>query len=202
MLETMFEVTRNIVVLLIIFSLLEMFLPRGEFRPFLNMVIGLVLMLTLLGPLLPLGRLPVQLELPAAERQTPAAAGESLSRLEQLNQDLTLLRYRELLAGKIREVLQAEGFTLLEYSLEMEEAPEHPAFGRLLAVRVLAKETEAAPPVRKVPEIRVSIEAREPARQQEGGSEVRTAGVQNRRLASLLAGSLGLAEEKITVLVL
>lgn len=36
MLEIMFDITRNIVVLLIVFSLLEMFLPRGEFRPLWN----------------------------------------------------------------------------------------------------------------------------------------------------------------------
>ena len=109
MLEIMFDLTRNIVVLLIVFSLLEMFLPRGEFRPFLNMVIGLVLMLTLLGPLWTLRQLPQEPVMPAGERHRlqPEEGDKRLYRLRQLNQGLTLQRYRELLAGKIAEVLRA-----------------------------------------------------------------------------------------------
>lgn len=206
MLEIMFDVTRNIVVLVIVFSLLEMFLPRGEFRPFLNMVIGLVLMLTLLGPFWALRQLPEAPALVLEERQEWQPDKEiRLSGLEQLNQGLTLLRYRELLAGKIAEVLRGEGFQPVEHTLEMVEAPGHPAYGQLLGVRVLAVATATAAPVRKapeIPEIRVRIGEMEAARQWEDSEEAWTAGVPDGRLASLLAQSLGLAEEKITVRVL
>ncbi|MBT9172785.1 MAG: hypothetical protein DDT21_01171 [Syntrophomonadaceae bacterium] len=205
MLEIMFDITRNIVVLLIVFSLLEMFLPRGDFRPFLNMVIGLVLMLTLLGPLWTLRQLPQEPVMPAGERHRlqPEEGDKRLYRLRQLNQGLTLQRYRELLAGKIAEVLRAEGLQVVEQALEMVEEPGHNAYGQLLAVRVLAAALNpAVPPVKKVPEIRISLQGREIARQQEYGEAPWMAGVSDRRLASLLAESLGLAEEKIEVRVI
>lgn len=203
MLETMFEVTRNIVVLLIVFSLLELLLPRGEFRPFLNMVVGLVLMLTLLGPFWALRQMPEVPALVPEEQQGGAAREDTrLPGLEQLNRELTLLRYRELLAGKIGEVLREEGFKPVEYALELVEEPGHPAYGQLLSVRVLAAAAAAeAAPVRKVPEIRVRL-GRESVRQQEGNDDAWTAGVPDSRLAALLAQSLGLADEKITVRVL
>lgn len=205
MLETMFDVTRNIVVLLIVFSLLEMFLPRGEFKPFLNMIIGLVLMLTLLGPLWALRQLPEEPPLPAAERQglTSEEDARRFSRLEQLNQGLTLQRYRELLAEKIGILLQEEGLKPLEHTLELVEEAGHPAYGQLLSVRVLAAAAETdEQPAGKVPEIRVKLEESAPAGRQEHGEDAWTAGVPDHRLASLLARSLGLSEEKIEVRVL
>jgi stage III sporulation protein AF len=205
MLEIMFDVTRNIVVLLIVFSLLEMFLPRGEFRPFLNMVIGLVLMLTLLGPLWTLLRFTVEPVLPAGEehRLQLEEGDKRLYRLRQLNQGLTMQRYQELLAEKISELLRAEGLQVVEQALELVDEPGHHAYGQLLAVRVLAMAVDpAAPPVKKVPEIRISLEGKEPFRQQERGEEAWMTGVADRRLASLLAESLGLGEEKIEVRVI
>jgi stage III sporulation protein AF len=203
MLETLFEVTRNIVVLLIVFSLLEMLLPRGEFRPFLNMVAGLVLMLTLLAPFWALRQVP---ESPAMLlTEWPGGQAQEDMRLpgmEQLNQELILLRYRELLAGKIRQVLRKEGFKSVDYTMKIVEEPGHPAYGQLLGVRVLAAAVDAeAAPVRKVPEIQVRLGG-ENARQQEYNNEVWSAGVPNDKLAALLARELGLAEGKITVRVL
>jgi stage III sporulation protein AF len=205
MLEIMFDVTRNIVVLLIVFSLLELFLPRGEFRPFLNMVIGLVLMLTLLGPLWALRQLPGEPPLPATERQglTDDENARLLSRLEQLNQGLTLQRYRALLTEKIGKLLLAEGLKPLEHTLELVEKPGHPAYGQLLSVRVLAVAAEAdEPPLGRMPEIRVKLEGGKPSGSREYAGEAWTAGVPSRGLASLLARNLGLPEEKIEVRVL
>lgn len=201
MLEILFEVTRNIVVLIIVVNFLELLLPRGEFRPFLNMVVGLVLILTLLTPLWQLLQLPERLEPTIEER---VGLGEDdvtgrLLQLEQLNHGLTLARYREMLTEKIRSALQEEGMRLVELALEMEEEPGHPSYGRLRAVRaVVAPKEEVAAEnatIEKVGEIRVELGGREETGPVEGGRG-------DLGLASRLAEKIGLDAEKIEIRVL
>lgn len=201
MLEILFEVTRNIVVLIIVVNFLELLLPRGEFRPFLNMVVGLVLILTLLTPLWQLLQLPERLE-PAIEERVGLGEDDVTGRLlqlEQLNHGLTLARYREMLTEKIRSALQEEGMRLVELALEMEEEPGHPSYGRLRAVRaVVAPKEEVAAEnatIEKVGEIRVELGGREGAGPVEGGRG-------DLGLASRLAEKIGLDAEKIEIRVL
>jgi len=209
MLEIMFEITKNIVALIIVVSFLELLLPRGDFRPFLNMVVGLVLILTLLTPLWTLLQLPERLE-PAIEERVALGENEvtrRLLRLEQLNDGLTLARYREMLTERIKGALQEEGIRLLELALEMEEEPGHPSYGRLKAVRaVVAPKEEAAAEsdrIERVGDIHVELGGRDGTGPVDGErGDLPLSLTPDPGLESKLAGKIGFNAEKIEIWVL
>lgn len=199
MLQMLTEVTRNIVILTIVASMLELLLPRNEFRPFLNMVVGLVLMLTLLAPLRTILQAPGELELAMEQdaRFSQSALTARQAVLEQLNWDLAISRYRELLTEQVSAVLAEEKMLLVELSLQLEEDPGLPDFGRPQRLTVLAKpETEEGNSgIARVEKIRIGTNRAVPG---DPGEEA----VVNGLLAVKLGDALGISKEKIEVQVL
>jgi stage III sporulation protein AF len=193
------EVTRNIVILIIVASILELLLPRNEFRPFLNMVVGLVLMLTLLAPLRTMLQVPGELEL-TMEQDARLSQGALTARqavLEQLNWDLAISRYRELLTEQVSAVLAEEKMSLVELSLQLEENPGLPDFGRPQRLTVLAKKDteEGNGGIARVEKIRIGTTRAVPGERNEEA-------VVNGLLAIKLGEALGISKEKIEVQVL
>jgi len=195
-LDVLSDVTRNLVVLIIAATLLDLLLPRNDFRPFVNMVIGLVLMLTLLAPLRMLLRMPGDLE-PAVFRavgvsDTDIAAREEM--LSQFNWELAISRYRELLQARVSAVLLEEKMSLEELYLEIIDDPGHPEFGRAQQVVALVRSgATAGGSIRPVEPVRI------------GGTSVlagESEGEPDYRLSLKLALALGLSEEKVSVRVL
>lgn len=164
MLNILSAVIRNIAVLIILVTILEMLLPRKDLQPFVNMAVGIILILFLLAPLRLLDPLQpnpaLHLFFPDAtdsyydEEYTAAILGE----IEQVKQELTVSRYKDLLADKIAGILLAEGYEVTGLTLEVEENLNKDEAGMLREVNVLAKKLpetgEKAGPVAEV-EIRV-----------------------------------------------
>jgi stage III sporulation protein AF len=190
------DVVRNLVVLIIVATILELLLPRNHFRPFINMVVGLVLMLMLLAPVRMLLQLPGDTE-PAVLRAAGVSEADYEGRLEMLtlfNWELSLSRYRGMLAEKIAEVLAREGYTMAGLRLEVIGDPTHLEFGRPLKVEVVAgaRDKKGAGEIRPVEPVRVGERGATPP---EG--EV----VEDRRLSAKVAAALGLPGEIVRVVV-
>ncbi|NLN07175.1 MAG: stage III sporulation protein AF [Firmicutes bacterium] len=157
MLAVLSDVVRNLVIFIIMVAVLELLLPRRDFRPFINMVVGLVLILMLLAPLRSLPLLPwfkaPMLEIREAVSQDDVAA--RLAELEQVNWEMTLARYRDLVKEKITALLQARGKEPVTLEFALEEDINHPQFGTPQKIFVLAREARQQPagivqPVEKV----------------------------------------------------
>ncbi len=196
MLDILSDVTRNLVVIIIAATLLELLLPRNDFRPFLNMVVGLVLMLTLLAPLRMVLNLPGDMD-PAVFGAVGVSDAQIAVReemLAELNWEMALSRYRELLEARIAAVLQEEKMSLAGLTLDIIDDASHPEFGRPRQVSVLARAGEVEDG---------SIKPVDPVRIGESYAEAEEAkGEENHRLAMRLASELGLSVEKVSVRVL
>ncbi|MBS4030478.1 MAG: stage III sporulation protein AF [Clostridiales bacterium] len=197
MLNMLSEVVRNIVVLIIMATILELVLPRSDFRPFINMVVGLVLMLMLLSPLRTVLQMPGSFE-PVFDFETTVPQADVDRRymiLEQMNWDMTLERYRSLMKERIAAVLMEKGLVLIDVQLDLEEEVNHLEFGRPRFVSVLAAHGgDADGGVRPVEKIRIIIG------EGDGGGTDETES--NPALARDVAAALGINEQKVDVKVL
>lgn len=196
MLDILSGVVRNLVAIIMVAAVLELLLPRNDFRPYINMVIGLVMILTILAPVRAMLRLPVELEpsffgrpqtYPEADFEVQAAA------LDHLNWELTLGRFRTLLAERIAALLEEEGYALVNVTFDMVEDPGRMDFGLLHYVTVWARRDGAESLVPPVEAVRIG-DAGLPKEQ----GDDRTAG----ELALKIASALGLEREKVEVHVL
>lgn len=197
MLAVLSDVVRNIVILIVLVTMLEMLLPRNDFRPFVNMVVGLVLMLMLLSPLRSLLQLPGALD-PVLEMRMSIAEADVTKRqemLEQMNWDLTLARYRDLVGAKINAVLAEEGLAVVSLELELEEDVAHLEFGVPRRVSIVAGESGKSGAVAPVEEIRIETGPGRAA--PEPGAAMRQQAVEAK-----LASGLGISREKVEVYVL
>lgn len=198
MIGVLSDVVRNIVVLIIIVTILDLVLPRNDFRPFVNMVVGLVLMLMLLSPLRTLLQIPAGLE-PVLDLQLSISENDILARqniLEQMNWDMTLARYRELLEEKIATVLNEEKLEAEIIRLDLVKDINHLEFGQPRKVVVNARPDRdggTGNAVRPVEKIRVRV----------GQAPESTAeAVRYHGLERKVAAVLGIGEEKVEVYVL
>jgi stage III sporulation protein AF len=197
LLATLSDVVRNIAVLIILVTILELILPRSSFKPFVNMVVGLILMLLLLSPLRLVLQLPGAIE-PVWEMQQAVSQADIDARaqvMEQMNWELTLSRYRELMGERVAVVLEEEGYRVQEWSLVLEEDPSHMGFGHpqevvVLAVRMEEREERFG----RVERIRVEIGEETVLAPQESH--------RNGRLENIVAEALGLRSQKVEVRVL
>jgi stage III sporulation protein AF len=156
-LNVLSDMVRNIVVLIILVTLLDLVLPRNDFRPFVHMVVGLVLMLMLLAPLRSVLQFPGALD-PVLEMQLSISEADVEARqrmLEQMNWDLTLKRYRETMEEKVAGILAAGGLAVVSLEMDLEEDVNHLEFGRPLALSVTAQ--PAANSGSRVERVRIEI---------------------------------------------
>ncbi|NLM52540.1 MAG: hypothetical protein GX197_06945 [Firmicutes bacterium] len=195
MLKIISDVVRNLVVFIILVTILEMILPRKDFRPFVNVVVGLVLMLMLLGPLRMLLRLPglagLSLEMDDVISEQEVAVQEAM--LEQVNWDLTLSQYRELLANKIETVLQAENWRVLDMALTLEENVNHLEFGMPRRIYVLAQANEMPAEVARIEKVEIQIKP---------SAQVKPVRERNKILETSISEALGIPQEIVEVYVL
>lgn len=197
MLNILSEVVRNIVVLIIMATILELVLPRSDFRPFINMVVGIVLMLMLLSPLRTVLQMPGSFQ-PGFDFEPAVSQSDVDNRylmLEQMNWEMTLERYRSLMEERIVGVLMEKGLVSVNILLDLEEEVSHLEFGRPRFVAVLAKKGDNPDgSVRLVEKIRISM------------GEGDGTGADDTELspsaARAVAAALGIEEEKVEVKVL
>ncbi|NLA10726.1 MAG: stage III sporulation protein AF, partial [Firmicutes bacterium] len=190
---------RNLVVIIFLNALLEMLLPQGEFRRYIRLLTGLIVILMVVGTIATLlGRAP-RLE-PAFGGESPAAAlgepgGGQAEKLELTGRRHLLEQCRAGLEQVLREELAAAGgWELVEAALVLDEDPASAAFGApreiFLLVRRRGGAAAGVEPVEIIP-----VRPGEAAPGEEGAG----AGERQPALEKALADLLELSLEKVTV---
>lgn len=133
---------KQLVIVVLMAGLAEMLVPRGQFKGYVQVVVGLVVLLAVLNPVV--GLLEKQ---PAAALEWPLSTGSGRgagtavevggAALRQLNTELALARYRQALAGRLHSLVARVPEAELEAAdFLLEERPESPAYGQILQVNL------------------------------------------------------------------
>lgn len=201
MLAVVGDLVRNLVVIIFLNALLEMMLPGGEFRRYIRLVTGLIVVLMVVGTISALlGKVP-RLEPVISEQGAPALSGDTAGQakdVEAVYRQQVLRQCRERVAKLLEEEIAAAGeWEIAEAVIVLDEESESGTFGAPeqveLRVRPAAEEGKQVPPVSISP---VKLEGAAKEVPQDG------APVETARLNSLeqsLAGMLGLDPGRVTV---
>lgn len=189
---------RNLVVIIFLNALLEMLLPQGEFRRYIRLLTGLIVILMVVGTIATLlGRAP-RLE-PAFGGESAAAVlgepgGGQAEKLELTGRRHLLEQCRAGLEQVLREELAAGGWELVEAALVLDEDPASAAFGAPREISLLVRRRGGAAAGVEPVEI-TPVRPGEAAPGEEGAG----AGERQPALEKALADLLELSLEKVTV---
>lgn len=122
--ETLHTLVRNLVVILLLATFLEMLLPSKSMRGFVQMVMGLFVISAVLSPITTFLHTPLEMEIPAWSttnpQEVPAIATEGQG--ERLARDAVEEQYRQILVHQMKALaLSIEGVEGAEVEVEFEE---------------------------------------------------------------------------------
>lgn len=122
--QTLHTLVRNLVVILLLATFLEMLLPNKSMRGFVQMVMGLFVISAVLAPITTFLHTPLTMEIPAWSATTPqdlpaiATEGQGLKLARDAVQD----QYRQILVNQIKAIaLGTDGIVGAEVNVEFEE---------------------------------------------------------------------------------
>ncbi len=212
MMEILGGLIRHLVILIFLATLLEMILPHGQFRRYLRMLVGILLILTLLSPIKQIMRLapvwdtPVFLAVPSGKEELAMIMqrGKKM-RDDGLKEAINDYRYHIFII--VENLLAREyGGDLIELEVVLDEDPESPYFGaikNMIVFMVKISSNNADTGSFPVEEVNISV-ARGQKRSQFQESEKaeekfpgQTA--EEAAIAKYLAGYFLLADERVSV---
>ena len=153
--QTLYTLVRNLAVILLLATFLEMLLPNKSMRGFVQMVMGLFVISAVLSPITTFLHTPLEMEIPAWSATTPqdlpaiATEGQGL----KLARDAVQEQYRQILVNQIKALaLGSEGVNGAEVNVEFEEGAggltDQP---KIVSVKVtLSSAKREIPPVQPV----------------------------------------------------
>ena len=122
--QTLYILVRNLAVILLLATFLEMLLPSKSMRGFVQMVMGLFVISAVLAPITTFLHSPLEMEIPAWTATTPrdlpaiATEGQGL----KLARDAVQEQYRQILVHQIKALaLGSDGVEGAEVDIEFEE---------------------------------------------------------------------------------
>lgn len=122
--QTLHTLVRNLAVILLLATFLEMLLPNKSMRGFVQMVMGLFVISAVLAPITTFLHTPLEMEIPAwtatTHQDLPAIATEGQGL--KLARDAVQEQYRQILINQIKALaLGSEGVEGAEVDVEFEE---------------------------------------------------------------------------------
>lgn len=122
--ETLQTLVRNLVIILLLATFLEMLLPNKSMRGFVQMVMGLFVISAVLAPITTFLHTPLEMDIPAwtvtSPQDLPAIATEGQGR--KIAQNAVQEQYRQILVHQIKAlVLSSEGVGGVEVDVNFEE---------------------------------------------------------------------------------
>lgn len=146
MIEAIGNLIRYIVILIFLATFLEMILPHGQFRRYLRMLVGILLILTIISPIQNIMRLapgwdaPVFLAAPTGQEELALI----LQRGEQMREagyKDAVENYRYHIFTVVSNILSREfSAELQELQVTLDEDPQSKEFGRIKKMVVVARE--------------------------------------------------------------
>lgn len=151
MLDTISQLIKNLIVLVIVASLLEIILPDNNYRPYVKFVVGIMIMISILNPVLQLLRIMPDLEMEIMRTQMEQFEDISFEDGNQINdeavmnnQDLIVQEYKRSLAHKVNEtVSNRRGLDLSLVELEVIEDMNKKDFGNIKKIQLLFSASES-----------------------------------------------------------
>lgn len=122
--QTLHILVRNLVMILLLATFLEMLLPNKSMRGFVRMVMGLFVISAILAPITTFLHTPLEMEIPAwgvtSPQDLPAIATEGQG--EELAHNAVQEQYRQILINQIQALaIGSEGIEGAEVAVEFEE---------------------------------------------------------------------------------
>ncbi len=166
MIDSIGNLIRYIVILIFLATLLEMILPHGQFRRYLRMLVGILLILTILSPIQNIMRIapgwdaPVFLAAPSGKEDLALILQRGEKLREEGYKD-AVVNYRYHLFTIVEKLLTQEfSAELLELRVTLDEDPQSTEFGAIKNMVVVACEKRSASSSTEngpVEEIRISV---------------------------------------------
>ena len=122
--QTLHTLVRNLAVILLLASFLELLLPNKSMRGYVQLVMGLFVISALLNPLMSLLHLPMEMDIPAwssvVAEDLPVLATDNSG--EKLGKDAVQEQYRQILTHQIKALaLGVSGVKQVEIELKFQE---------------------------------------------------------------------------------
>ncbi|PKM79966.1 MAG: stage III sporulation protein AF [Firmicutes bacterium HGW-Firmicutes-13] len=140
MLEMVKHLIKNLIILVILASFLEIILPDNKFQPYIKLVVGIMIMISILNPLLQIFNIIPDLEMEILK--TGANYYENVDYIDQEvikhNQQLVVKEYKRRLNNKISEIIskyrQLEAVVI---RIEVEENMAAENFGNISEINMI-----------------------------------------------------------------
>lgn len=163
--EVLKELVRGIVLLIILTTFLDMLLPSGKMRPYLKMVMGLFVLVSILNPLI--SALFSSQDLAALSWKADAAAGQSLgaitstgAELAERNQEQLLSTYAGRLESQMASLVRIiEGVEEAEVRVELAEARKFGSYEGIKNIRVTLRGASGSSGEIRIEPVRIGPEA-------------------------------------------
>jgi len=141
MINTLAELTRNLLAVIFINVLLEMLLPQGSYHRYIRLVAGLVVMLLVINSM---GRIMGRAELFEVQGQQFTQDALRLEErggdLNRISREQALKLYRDRLLQLVSNEVEAAGrWKLLSASFTLEEDPYSEQYGALYGIRLAVR---------------------------------------------------------------
>ncbi len=108
--EVLKELVRNVVIIILLTTFLDMLLPSGSLRPFVKVIMGLFVLVSLLNPLLSFFLNENEFEVFAWQQENSTAGFDTVladsSRLNNVNQEIFLRNYASQIAVQMESLLK------------------------------------------------------------------------------------------------
>ncbi len=197
MLAVLGDLVRNLVIVIFLNALLEMLLPQGEFRRYIRLVTGLIVILMIVSTIaVLLGKLP-RLEPVFADRPAAVDGGAMEDQFEKIgatHRRQVLQQCRDALEESLREEIAAAGeWELVEAVIILDEDEDSTTFGTPQQIDLLVK-ASAANTGRVDPVSIDPVKVKKPGSGEDAGPAARLP-----ELEQALAGLLELSPARVTV---
>ncbi len=139
MLHTIGNVVKSLIVIIILASFIELILPENKFQPYIKLVVGLVIIVTILNPLLQLFRIVPDLEMEILRSQVQLYQEEVYVNSDAVDRakGLVVNEYKRRVQGEIEKVVdQYPGLKIASIELEIIEDLDREDFGKILFLDV------------------------------------------------------------------
>jgi stage III sporulation protein AF len=201
MINSIRQFVENIIVIMILAAFLQMILPEGGMRRYVQLALGLIMVLTLLTPLVSLAQNPFSVTelLGQATLQTNWEELRVKGKMFQEKNDQVLLEnYRQVLSSQVKQLLEQQAevqVTACQFDLVEDRDAED--FGRIRSLQVeVAYRKGAAQPVSSVQPVSVG---QQPSGKMTPATEAENAARQA-ETATLLAKHFALSADQVTVI--
>ena len=162
MLQAISDYTQNIAMIIIFVSVINLVMPNGSFEKYIKMILGLIVIITILGPINTLlfknkpdyTDILKRYEIEIENKSMKIQSGQYL----EAQKDIILENYKEQLMPQMIGIAEKNGgIKVLDVDIGFNEDIESAEFGQITDIAMVVEKTKAEPSTKaiKVPKIKV-----------------------------------------------